>query len=65
MTDAQRKQRVAAGRASAAASRKLLGEEAYILKMQRMSKVGGLNGKGGRPTWQQSLAKAKERMGLS
>ena len=59
MTDAQRKQRAAAGRASAAASRKLHGEESYKLKMREIAK------KGGRPSWQRSLEKARERMLVS
>ena len=56
MTDAQRRQRAAAGRASAAARRELLGEHVYRMKMREMGRSGG------RPTWQRSLGKAKERL---
>ena len=56
----QIKQRSAAGLASAAARREMLGQHVYRMKMQELGQAGGL--KGGRPNWRRSLEKARERM---
>ena len=63
LTGPQRSQRVNAGKASAAARRELLGPHVYRLRMQERGAAGGLKAgaKGGRPTWQESLAKAKQQ----
>ena len=46
-----------AGLASAVARRARLGEEGFRAHMQTIGRSGGL--KGGRPTWQEALAKSK------